>query len=53
MMKIDRTVKEFYQGDESEPLLFCRKTIEKLGLPPFLASPLTDRAFRSHLSTGK
>lgn len=49
MMKIDRTVKETYAGTEPEPLLFCRKTIEKLGLPPFLAMPVSDRAFRSHL----
>jgi glyoxylase-like metal-dependent hydrolase (beta-lactamase superfamily II) len=49
MMRIDRIVKGTYTGSESEPLLFCRKTIEKLGLPPFLAMPVSDRAFRSHL----
>ena len=46
---IDRAVKETYIGDESEPLIFCRKTLEKLGLPPFLVTPLVERAFRSHL----
>jgi glyoxylase-like metal-dependent hydrolase (beta-lactamase superfamily II) len=49
MMRIDRIVKGTYTGSEPEPLLFCRKTIEKLGLPPFLAMPVSDRAFRSHL----
>lgn len=49
MMKIDRTVKQIYTGDEGEPLMFCRRTIEKLGLPPFLAMPIADKAFRSHL----
>lgn len=47
--KIDRAVKEIYTGQESEPFQFCRRTIEKLGLPPFLANHITDRAFRSHL----
>ncbi len=49
MIKIDHIVKEIYSGTESEPFMFCRKTIEKLGLPPFLATPIVDQAFRSHL----
>ncbi len=49
MRKIDNLVKENYSGNETKPLEFCRKTIEKLGLSPFLANPITDRAFRSHL----
>jgi hypothetical protein len=48
--KIDKTVKESYQQNESEQLLFCRRTIEKLGLPAFLVTPLVDKAFRSHLT---
>jgi hydroxyacylglutathione hydrolase len=47
--KIDRTVKETYKDIEPEPLTFCRKTIARLGLPPFLVTPLVDKAFRSHL----
>jgi hydroxyacylglutathione hydrolase len=46
--KINKLVMETYTGKESEPLLFCRKTIEKLGLPPFLVSPVVDNAFKSH-----
>jgi hydroxyacylglutathione hydrolase len=49
IIKIDQAVKEIYCGDESEPFMFCRKTIEKLGLPQFLATPVVDMAFRSHL----
>jgi hydroxyacylglutathione hydrolase len=49
MIKIDRIVKEIYIGNELEPFNFCRKTIEKLGLPPFLTTPIVDQAFRSHL----
>lgn len=46
---IDNTVKQSYNGNEMEPLASCRKVIGKLGLPPFLAMPITDKAFRSHL----
>lgn len=49
MIKIDRAVKETYADDEPEPFMFCRQTIEKLGLAPFLVTPLVDKAFRSHL----
>jgi len=49
IMKIDNAVKETYMGDEAEPFVFCRRTIEKLGLPPFLVTPVVDKAFRSHL----
>jgi hydroxyacylglutathione hydrolase len=52
MIKIDQTVKEIYSGIESEPFMFCRKTIEKLGLPSFLTTPVVDQAFRSHLFNG-
>jgi len=47
--KINRLVKETYTGKESESFLFCRKTIEKLGLPSLLSNHITDRALRSHL----
>jgi glyoxylase-like metal-dependent hydrolase (beta-lactamase superfamily II) len=45
---IDKAVKENYIGEELEPLQFCRKTAAQLGLPPFLANPIVNRAFRSH-----
>jgi glyoxylase-like metal-dependent hydrolase (beta-lactamase superfamily II) len=46
LMKIDQAVGECYTNKEAaDP---CRCTVEKLGLPPFLANPLVDRAFRSH-----
>ena len=48
MLKLDEVVRKIYAGDEPEPLHFCRKSIEKLGLPPFLANPIVDKAFRSH-----
>lgn len=48
VLNIDRAVREVYVGAEPEPLMFCRKTIEKLGLPPYFVNPLADRAFRSH-----
>jgi len=48
MLKIDGAVKESYIGNETEPLSFCKKAISNLGLPPFLAMPIVDRAFRSH-----
>jgi hydroxyacylglutathione hydrolase len=46
---IDRAVKENYIGEETEPLQFCRKTVIQLGLPPFLANPIVERAFRTNL----
>jgi glyoxylase-like metal-dependent hydrolase (beta-lactamase superfamily II) len=49
MIKIDQLVKEIYIGNELGPFIFCRKTIEKLGLPPFLVTPIVDQAFRGHL----
>jgi len=51
MIKIDQTVKEIYTGNEPEPFIFCKKTIEKLGLPPFLVTPVVDQAFRGHLKS--
>lgn len=46
--QIDKAVKENYVGEEAEPLQFCRKTAAQIGLPPFLANAIVDRAFRSH-----
>jgi len=48
LKQIDRAVKENYVGEEAEPLQFCRKTAAQIGLPPFLANAIVDRAFRSH-----
>jgi hydroxyacylglutathione hydrolase len=49
IQKINEVVRETYIGSESEPFMFCSITLKKLGLPPFLSTPITDRAFRSHL----
>lgn len=49
LKQIDRAVKENYIGEEIEPLQFCRKTAAQLGLPPFLANYIVDKAFRTHL----
>jgi hydroxyacylglutathione hydrolase len=48
MAEIDKAVKESYIGDEPEPLAFCKKALDMLGLPPFFVMPIVDRAFRSH-----
>lgn len=48
MLMIDQIVKEIYAGKESEPFEFCKMTVKRLGLPPFLAAPVVDRAFRGH-----
>lgn len=48
MLAIDSVVKECY-GDEKNPDS-CKMAVGKLGLPPFLANPIVDRAFRSHLN---
>ncbi|MEA3254784.1 MAG: MBL fold metallo-hydrolase [Candidatus Altiarchaeota archaeon] len=49
MFELDNIVKKTYIGEETETFMFCRATIEKLGLPPFLVTPIVDKAFRSHL----
>lgn len=49
LRKIDRVVKECYDIDQINSSDNCKKVISKLGLPPFLANPLTDRAFKSHI----
>lgn len=49
MLKLDKAVKETYVGIEKEPFEFCSLAIKKLGLPPFLATPVVDKAFNSHL----
>lgn len=48
LKQIDKCVRENYRGEETEPLQFCRQTAAHLGLPSFLATPIVDRAFRSH-----
>lgn len=47
LQSIDLAVKEFYE-DETNPNA-CKMAVEKLGLPPFLANPIIDNAFRSHI----
>ena len=47
--KIDSIVKDCYNRSYRDSLDNCRLVIAKLGLPPFFANPLSDRAFKSHL----
>lgn len=47
MQKIDEIVKECYAGAYNSDA--CKMAVTKLGLPPFLATPLVDNAFKSHL----
>ena len=49
MLTLDEMVRKTYVGEEPASLAFCRATLEKLGLPAFLVTPLVDKAFRSHL----
>ena len=49
ILKINETVKAVYSGTEPEPLAFCRKSLQILGLPLHLTNPVVDRAFKSHL----
>jgi len=49
MEKIEMIVKETYKEDEPGSFIFCSETIGKLGLPSFLATPVVDNAFKSHL----
>ena len=49
MFELENIVKKIYIGEETETFMFCKATIEKLGLPPFLVTPIVDKAFRSHL----
>lgn len=48
MLQVDAVVKECYGENKDGALDNCRLTIEKLGLPTFLISPVVDKAFRSH-----
>jgi len=48
MQTIDSVVKECY-GNTCNPES-CKLAVGKLGLPPFLANPIVDKAFRSHLN---
>lgn len=49
IMRIDSNVKKYYSNSQSEDMDACKKVITELGLPPFLANPLVDKTFRSHL----
>lgn len=49
ILKIDTVVKDCYKDSMNSSFEGCRHVIEKLGLPPFLAVPITDKAFKSHL----
>jgi hydroxyacylglutathione hydrolase len=49
IQKIDSIVKDCYKINLMNSLENCKIVIDKLGLPPFLANPITDKAFQSHL----
>ncbi len=46
---IDKAVEITYRNEESSNLENCKKTLESIGLSPFLAIKVIDNAFRSHL----
>lgn len=48
MQTIDSVVKECYGNTSNTES--CKMAVGKLGLPPFLANPIVDKAFRSHLN---
>ena len=50
LIRIDKAVKENYTEKEDTAFTACKKTLDSLGLPAFLANNVVDRAFLSHLS---
>jgi len=48
--RIDKAVKECYNDELTDSLEYCKKTVEQLGLPPFLINTIVDKAFKSHLN---
>lgn len=50
MRRIDCVVKDCYKDKSTDSMGFCKMAVEKLGLPPFLAIPIVDKAFKSHLN---
>ena len=48
--QIDQVVNKAYIGLEDQPFLHCSKAVASLGLPPFLVTPVVDKAFRSHFN---
>jgi glyoxylase-like metal-dependent hydrolase (beta-lactamase superfamily II) len=38
--------------ETQDPMVLCKKVVEKLGLPPFAANPLVAKAFASSLAAG-
>jgi hydroxyacylglutathione hydrolase len=49
MKRIDSVVLECYKSNGDNSLEHCKAAVAKLGLPPFMAMPIVDRAFKSHL----
>ena len=47
--KIDSIVVDCYKANLTSSHENCKMVIDRLGLPPFLANPITDKAFQSHL----
>lgn len=48
MKRIDSVVKDCYKDKNVNSLDFCKLSVDKLGLPPFLVNPIVDKAFKSH-----
>lgn len=46
---LNEAVKDIYTGEESGELEYCRKVIQKLGLPDFYINPIVDKAFKGHI----
>jgi hypothetical protein len=49
MERIDSAVKECYKMTSADTLEYCKLTVNRLGLPPFLVNSIVDKAFQSHL----
>lgn len=49
MKMLNDVVNLYYKEKEETSLSFCKSALNHLGLPPFLAVPLVDNAFRSHV----
>jgi hydroxyacylglutathione hydrolase len=48
LQKIDFFVRDCYKQSSDDHNYNCSLVIEKLGLPPFFANPLSNKAFKSH-----
>jgi hydroxyacylglutathione hydrolase len=49
MKFIDSVVQGCYKDKNTPALDYCKEAVSKIGLPPFLVTPLVDKAFKSHI----